>query len=105
MTGSRVFRSLWELGPGAGLSIPALERVRLPSPLFGTFKRSRLSSMEYRDYYETLGVSRTATPDEIKKSYRRLARKYHPDVSKEPKAEEKFKQVQEAYEVLKAAEK
>jgi curved DNA-binding protein len=61
--------------------------------------------MEYRDYYETLGVARTASADDIKKSYRRLARKFHPDVSKEKDAEAKFKQVQEAYEVLKDPEK
>src|SRR3954452_3719974 len=61
--------------------------------------------MEYRDYYETLGVSRTASADEIKKAYRRLARKFHPDVSKEKDAEAKFKQLQEAYEVLKDPEK
>jgi curved DNA-binding protein len=61
--------------------------------------------MEYRDYYKILGVARTATADEVKKAYRRLARKYHPDVSKEKDAEQKFKEVQEAYEALKDPEK
>ena len=61
--------------------------------------------MQYRDYYKILGVTRTATAEDIKKSYRRLARKYHPDVSKEKDAERNFKDVQEAYEVLKDPEK
>lgn len=61
--------------------------------------------MEYKDYYKILGVSREATADQIKQSYRKLARKYHPDVSKEPNAEEQFKSVQEAYEVLKDEKK
>ncbi len=53
-----------------------------------------------RDYYEVLGVSRTASAEEIKRAYRRLARKYHPDVNKDPGAEDRFKEINEAYEVL-----
>ena len=61
--------------------------------------------MDYKDYYKIMGVSRDSDAKEIKLAYRRLARKYHPDISKEPNAEEKFKEVGEAYEVLKDPEK
>ena len=61
--------------------------------------------MKYKDYYGILGVERTASADDIKKAYRKLARKYHPDVSKDPKGEEKFKDVAEAYQTLKDTEK
>ena len=61
--------------------------------------------MKYKDYYATLGVAKDASADEIKKAYRKLARKYHPDVSKEKDAKEKFQDVSEAYETLKDTEK
>jgi len=61
--------------------------------------------MEFKDYYAKLGVDPTATQDQVKRAYRKLARKYHPDVSKEPDAEAKFKEVAEAYEALNDAEK
>jgi curved DNA-binding protein len=61
--------------------------------------------MEYKDYYKTLGVARDAPQDEIKRAYRRLARKFHPDVSKEPDAEARFKEINEANEVLHDPEK
>ena len=61
--------------------------------------------MKFKDFYEILGVKRTATPDEIKAAYRKLARKFHPDVSKEPNAETRFKELGEAHEVLKDPEK
>lgn len=61
--------------------------------------------MEYKDYYKIIGLKRDASQDEIKRAYRKLARKYHPDVSKEKDAEARFKEVGEAYEVLKDPEK
>jgi curved DNA-binding protein len=59
----------------------------------------------FRDYYETLGVERDASEDDIRRAYRKLARKYHPDVSKEDDAEDRFKEISEAYEVLRDSEK
>src|SRR5208337_2294309 len=62
-------------------------------------------AVTYRDYYEILGIKRGASQDEVQRAYRKLARKYHPDVSKASDAEEKFKEINEAHEVLKDPEK
>jgi len=61
--------------------------------------------VEFKDYYKVMGVARDATDAQIKQAYRKLARKYHPDVSKEKDAEARFKELGEAYEVLKTPEK
>src|SRR5688500_2275394 len=61
--------------------------------------------MEFKDYNKIMGVPRDASQDDIKRAYRKLARKYHPDVSKDPQAEARFKELGEAYEVLKDPEK
>ncbi len=61
--------------------------------------------MEYKDYYKIIGITRDASQKKIKQAYRKLARKFHPDINKDPAAEEKFKEIGEAYEVLKDPEK
>ncbi len=61
--------------------------------------------MQYKDYYKILGVSRESSTDEIRKAYRKLAKQYHPDINKEPGAEDKYKEINEAYEVLKDPDK
>jgi curved DNA-binding protein len=61
--------------------------------------------MQFKDYYATLGVKRDATADEIKKAFRKLARRYHPDVSKEPDAQARMQEINEANAVLSDAEK
>ena len=62
-------------------------------------------AVQYKDYYQILGVSRDAKTDDIRKAYRKLAKQYHPDVNKAPGAEEKYKEINEAYEVLKDPDK
>src|SRR6266576_5076547 len=74
------------------MMVRALPQVRVVAPFM---------AVQYKDYYESLGVPRTATEAEIKKAFRKLAREHHPDVAKNKKqAEEKFKEINEAYEVL-----
>jgi curved DNA-binding protein len=79
-----------------------LQRVEVTASVGGSALEP---SMEFKDYYTIMGLGRDATQDEIKRAYRKLARKYHPDVSKEADAEERFKELGEAYEVLKDPEK
>src|SRR5256884_9050299 len=62
-------------------------------------------AVAFRDYYEVLGVPRDASAEDIRRAYRKLAREYHPDVNKDPAAEDRFKEVSEAYEVLRDPEK
>ncbi len=75
------------------------------SDLISRQREARGTYLQYKDYYETLSVARDASQQEIQKAYRKLARKYHPDVSKVADAETKFKEIGEAYEVLKDPEK
>src|SRR4051795_11317744 len=62
-------------------------------------------AVAFRDYYDVLGVPRDASEEDIRRAYRKLAREYHPDVNKDPGAEDRFKEVSEAYEVLRDSEK
>src|SRR3954452_8502278 len=62
-------------------------------------------AVAFRDYYEILGVPRDASSEDIRRAYRKLARQYHPDVNKDPGAEDRFKEVSEAYEVLRDPER
>ena len=68
-------------------------------------RRGRLMAVAFRDYYEVLGVPRDASNEDIRRAYRKLARQYHPDVNKDPGAEDRFKEISEAYEVLRDPEK
>ena len=78
---------------------------RLRSWSRATPEQVALMAVAFRDYYEALGVPRDASAEDIRRAYRRLARKYHPDVNKDPGAEDRFKEISEAYEVLRDPEK
>src|SRR5690606_20785953 len=107
--GHRLEGLLREEGPGIAPAFPVAETdiVWFLSPARRSVPGAlRNMAVQYRDYYETLGVSKGASQDEIKKAFKKLARQYHPDVAKDqPDAEERFKAVNEAYEVLGAPEK
>jgi curved DNA-binding protein len=86
------------------LAVPRPSRAA-PGRMISSLQADESPTMKYKDYYATLGVERGAGADEIKKAYRKLARKFHPDVSKEANAEERFKEVAEAYQTLSDVEK
>src|SRR5262249_8344176 len=85
--------------------VHVVKRDREAGREFTPTRGKMVARMKYKDYYAALGVKRDASADDIKKAYRKLAQKYHPDVSKEAGAEEKFKEVAEAYQTLKDPEK
>jgi curved DNA-binding protein len=89
---------------GRGAASEGVETVEARRHYRGSFLDPR-RAVEYKDYYQIMGVGRDASAEDIKRAYRKLARKYHPDVSKEKDAEARFKEVGEAYEVLRDPEK
>src|SRR5258708_9261 len=105
-------KPLQKMKPITAVTMPMMirnfprSRIREKVALIERWHKVEAMAVQFRDYYETLGVSKTASDDEIKSAFRKLARKYHPDVAKDKKtAEEKFKQINEAYEVLSDPEK
>src|SRR3954464_10019383 len=90
-------------GRGSPSATASCGRRRSSSP--GLRADRRAMAVAFRDYYDALGVPRDASAEDIRRAYRNLARQYHPDVNKEPGAEDRFKEISEAYEVLRDSEK
>src|SRR5213596_902301 len=96
---------MWRSGHAPNFS-PCCKFLTLASRREFVYAGLKFMPVQFKDYYETLGVPKTATQDEIRKAFRKLARQFHPDVAKDKKAAEaKFKEINEAYEVLGDPEK